>query len=819
MSSEPDAIASRRDPFDVELVLAGLTLEDKVALLTGADGWHTVALPGVPVLRCSDGPAGVRGTSWSGPLSASFPCGTALGASFDTDLVEEVGAALGRECRSKGAQMLLAPTVNLHRTPIGGRNFECMSEDPTLTAHIAVAYVKGVQSERVAACIKHFVANDTEFERMTISSEVDERTLRELYLVPFEAAVRSVDEGGAGVRSIMSSYNKVNGRYVPDDPGLMRDLLRDEWGFDGVVVSDWFAHHDSVASALAGLDLEMPGPTRQRGGALVQAVLDGEVDVAHIDECVRRLLHLFEWCGLTDPASGASGGVAGVETTDDSDETREIIRRAAIAGSVLLVNREGADGSRTLPIAGGTTVALLGPNAARGQIQGGGSARVRANQPVPVLGALQSRGVEVRYEAGGSIDKMLPSLRGRFDVVYRRVDGRTVAATADRLSLLWPEAPADGIARDAFGVSITGTFVPDVSGDWDIGMAAVGPAVLKVDGEVVVDLSTPQTGGFAFGGGSKEIRAIVPFVAGTEVAIEVDLGLVEGHTMMRGLLVGARAPEQFDPMVAAIEAAAAADVAVIVVGTNADWETEGEDRTTMDLPGRQDELVRRVAEVNPNTVVVINAGSPVTMPWIDDVAAVLQVWFPGEEIGNAIADMLLGVAEPGGRLPMTVPVRLSDTPAYLSHPGQNGLARYDEHQFIGYRWYDAREIAPQFPFGHGLGYTSWSFGPAEITGTIADGIVVRVPVTNTGHRAGTTVVQCYVEASEGGPRRPLRELRGFAKVHAASGATVTAEMWLPERSFSVWDVETHSWLVPAGIYHVLVGDSSRALEPAGSVLC
>lgn len=812
MSSEPDSDV----PFDLEQVLSGLSLEEKVALLTGADGWHTVALPGVPVLRCSDGPAGVRGTSWTGPPSSSFPCGTALGASFDTDLVEEVGAALGRECRSKGAQMLLAPTVNLHRTPIGGRNFECMSEDPTLTAHIAVAYVKGVQSERVAACIKHFVANDTEFERMTISSEVDERTMREMYLVPFEAAVRPLDEGGADVRSIMSSYNKVNGRYVPDDPGLMRDLLRSEWGFDGVVVSDWFAHHDSVASALAGLDLEMPGPTRQRGAALVRAVLDGEVDVAHIDECVRHLLRLFDWCGLTDPSSGV---VAGAETTDDSDETREIIRRAAIAGSVLLVNRERTDGSRALPLAPGATVALLGPNAARGQIQGGGSARVRANRPVPVLGALQSRGVVVRHEEGCSIDKMLPSLRGRFEVVYRGVGGATAATTADRLSFLWADVPADGIARDSFGVSITGTFVPEVTGDWDIGMAAVGPAVLKIDGEVAVDLSTPQTGGFVFGSGSKEIRAIVPLVAGVEARVEVDLGLVEGHQMMRGLLIGARAPEQVDPMVGAIEAAAAADVAVVVVGTNADWETEGEDRTTMDLPGRQDELVRRVAEVNPNTVVVINAGSPVSMPWLDDVAAVLQVWFPGEEIGNSIADMLLGAAEPGGRLPMTVPARLSDTPAYLSHPGQAGVARYDEHQFIGYRWYDARKITPLFPFGHGLGYTSWSFGPAEITGTIAAGIVVRVPVTNTGERAGATVVQCYVEAPEGGPSRALRDLRGFAKVNAAPGATVTAQMWLPERSFAVWDVATHSWLVPAGIYRVLVGDSSRSLHLAGSALC
>jgi beta-glucosidase len=624
--------------------------------------------------------------------------------------------------------------------------------------------------------------------------------------------VRPLDEGGADVRSIMSSYNRVNGRYVADDPGLMRDLLREEWGFDGVVVSDWFAEHDTVASALAGLDLEMPGPTRRRGEALVRAVLDGEVDVSHIDDCALRLLRLFEWCGID------AGSEPAEEFTDDSAETREVIRRAAVAGSVLLTNRVREDGTAALPIRPGSSVALIGPNAARGQIQGGGSARVRANGPVALLGALERRGVDVRHEAGCDIAKMLPPMRGRFDVEYRNPAGDVATATVDRLNFVWMDAPAPRIERAAFGATITGTFVPDVSGDWELGMVAVGPAVLKVNGDVVVDLSSPQRGGMFFGSASPEIRATVTLQAGVEVAIEVDFGLIE-FEMMRGLLVGALAPTLADPMDAAVDVAAAADVAVVVVGTNADWETEGEDRVTMDLPGRQDELVRRVAEVNPNTIVVINAGSPVSMPWVDDVASVLQVWFPGEELGNAVADMLLGTAEPGGRLPMTVPMRLSDTPAFLSHPGEAGVASYDEHQFIGYRWYDAREIEPRFPFGHGLGYTTWSFGAATMTGSVPEGVVVRVPVTNTGARPGSTVVQCYVEAPDDGPRRPRRELRAFAKVHLDAGATGVAEMWLPERAFAVWEVASHSWVVPAGAYHVLVGDSSRSLAAAGSVLC
>ena len=792
--------------IDPVAVLATLTLEQKVSLLAGGDTWHTVAVPGVPVLRCSDGPAGVRGTAFTGPHSASFPCGTALGATFDPALIEEVGHALGREARSKGAHMLLAPTVNLHRTPVGGRNFECMSEDPTLTAHIATSYVRGVQAEGVACCIKHYVANDTEFERMTISSEVDERTLRELYLVPFEAAVRPVDEGGANVRSIMSSYNRINGTYAADNVPLLRGVLRDEWGFDGVVVSDWFGCHTAAESLEAGLDLEMPGPTRVRGEKLLAAVRAGEVAEARVDESVLRLLQLFEWCGLDADYNGRSAP----ESTDDSPATRDVIRRAATAAAVLLTNN-GA-----LPIAPTAKVALIGPNAERGHIQGGGSAQVRASRPVGVLATLRERGVDVTYEKGCSIDKRLPYLRGDFTVVYHGPNGETATAPFDRSQFIWMSSPAPGISQSAFGASITGTFVPEFTGDWTFGLTAVGAAVLKVNGDVVVDLSTPRTGGAFFGMGSPEVRGMAPLEAGVVATVEVDYPFLE-FANLRGLIVGAEAPRVDNGIELAAAAAAAADVAVVVVGTNDDWETEGEDRRTMALPGTQDELVARVAAANPNTIVIVNAGSPVAMPWLHQVAAVMQIWFPGEEVGNVVADLLQGVAEPGGRLPVTLPKRMADTPAYLSHPGQNGLARYDEGLFIGYRWYDARDIEPEFPFGHGLGYTSWAIAAGALSGDIASGVTVEVPVTNTGHRVGSTVVQVYVEAPTDGPRRPLRELRGFAKLTAEPGQSATALVWLPERAFAVWDVTTHDWVIPAGEYRIWVGASSRSTALAGSV--
>jgi beta-glucosidase len=787
-------------PIDIDAVVAALNLDDKVRLLAGADNWHTHALPGVPAMRCSDGPAGVRGTSWTGPASASFPCGTALGATWDPALVREVGVALGREAHSKGANVLLAPTVNLHRTPIGGRNFECMSEDPVLTAHIAREYVLGVQSTGVAACIKHLVGNDTEHERMTISSDIDERTLREVYLLPFEVACRPVDDGGAGVWSMMAAYNRLNGTFCSEHAELLDEIVRGEWGWQGALISDWFGTHSAASSLRAGLDLEMPGPARERGDALLAAVLSGEVDGAYVDRSVRRLLTLFRRTGVGETPTD--------EVTDDSPDTREVIRRAAIAGSVLLRNDDA------LPLPDGR-VALIGPNSRRGQVQGGGSARVRANRPVALLDALTASGLAVRHAEGCSIAKRLPTLRGEFEVHYRSGD-TTATAPARQLQFLWMDDPAPGIRREQFTATIAGTFVPDVSGEWAFGLTVVGPAVLTVNGHTVVDLSEPQVGGSYFGNGSPEVRGTIELAEGEPAVVHIECGSLD-QAMLRGLTVGGRGPATGDPIEAAVALAADSEVAVVVVGTDADWETEGEDRVSMDLPGRQNELVQRVAAANSNTVVVVNAGSPVTMPWFDQVAAVLLVWFPGEEIGNAVADMLTGAAEPGGRLPMTIPLALEDTPAFAHYPGRDGHAVYAEGPFIGYRWYQREQRAVRAAFGSGMGYTTWQLGSPSLEGSMTDGVTVRVPVTNTGERDGSQLVQVYVQPPDGDHMRPLRTLQGFAKVVATPGATEEAVVWLPERAFSVWSVDRHDWTVPPGLYTVWVGSSSDDLQSAGTV--
>ncbi len=798
-------------------VADGSTDMDEIDLLAGADTWHTPAVGDVPAIRMSDGPAGVRGTSWDGPASASFPCGSALGATFDPDLVREVGEALGREARAKSAHVLLGPTVNLHRTPIGGRNFECMSEDPRLTAAVATAYVEGVQSQRVACCIKHFVANDTEFARMVVSSEVAERVLRELYLVPFEEAV------GAGVRSVMTAYNRLNGTFCSEHEWLLRDVLRHEWGFDGVVVSDWHGTHSTVAALRAGLDVEMPGPTRHRGDELRAALAAGEVTTDMIDAAVERLRRLADWTGA------ATTGTAEVTAADPA--TRAVTRRAAAAGSVLLRNEPvnepvvgpgddpAAGPAPLLPLPVGSSIALVGPYAATGRVQGGGSAKVRPDRPSALLDALRRRRFAVRHAVGCRIDKTLPVLRGEFHLELVDGDGTTWSGSTDRLELVRqhasaPPEEAPEFDDTEFGTTMTGTFVPEEGGTWRIGLRSVGPSVVRLDGREVVRVDGATSGGYLFGHGSPETFGTIELTAGRPVAVEVEYP-VGPNPGLRGVTVGGRPVAEPDLVAEAAALATDADVAVVVVGTNDEWETEGEDRASIDLPGRQDELVTAVATANPRTVVVVNAGSPVAMPWIDEVAAVLHVWFPGGQFGVAITDVLSGDVEPGGRLPVTFPRRLEDTPAFDHHPGDGVRAPYAEGLLIGHRWYDEQGIEPLFWFGHGLGYTTFEMGAPDVRvdldGTEGPpGVRVELDVTNTGGRPGAEVVQVYARYRGDHPDvGGFLRFVGSTKLNAVPGETHRARVAVPRRAFEAWLDD--GWVLPGGTHEICVGRSSAAL--------
>ena len=820
--------------------IARLSLEQKVALLSGADAWHTVGFdePPVPPIRMSDGPAGVRGTSWTGPASASFPCGAALGATFDPALIHEVGEALGREAKAKSVHVLLGPTVNLQRTPIGGRNFECYSEDPVLTAAIAVAYISGVQGTGVAACIKHFAGNDTEFQRMSISSEVDEATLREAYLLPFESAV------AAGVRVIMSAYNRLNGTFCGEHPWLLTDVLRTEWAFDGVVISDWFGCHSAAASLTAGLDVEMPGPPIARGEKLLAAVEVGEASEADVDRAVERILRLADWVG--------AAGSRTSEVTATDDRTRDVIRRAAIGATVLLKNDLGGEPpgeptpcdsafvsaaepaeqakrdldaasgranplkpSAALPLAAAARrIALIGPNARFGQPQGGGSAAVRADKGRGPSDALVDRGFDVTLETGGAIAKFLPPLEGSFAVTFFDEHGHTVEREAPKTKWFWDQPPSRDFDGPAFGARVRGKFVPDVDGPWEFGAHAVGAVTVRLDGDPVVDVAAGQHDKTFFELGSPEQVTTIDVEAGRSYDLEIEYPIVPDQ-LIRGMSVGARPVVSGDPLERAAAAAAAADVAVVIVGTSDEFETEGEDRTTMALPGDQDALVAAVVAANPNTIVVLNCGSPVTMPWLDAVPAVLQLWFPGQEIGDALADVLTGDAEPGGRLPITFPRDLADTAAAPYYPGTDGKAVYGEGLLIGHRWYDRNDVEPLFPFGHGLGYTTFTIEPAGLAGDPNEGVTVSVDVTNTGARAGSEVVQVYVESTDDDPARPVRVLAGFSKVRLEPGVTQHVDITVPARAFSAWTAS--GWTVPAAERRVLVGHSSRALTDAGTV--
>ncbi len=813
------------DETQLDALIARLTLEEKASLTAGTDLWHTPGVErlGIAPLKVTDGPNGARGGRWGATPSLCFPCGTALGATWDPDLVREVGECLAGEARDKRAQMLLAPTVNLHRHPYAGRNFECYSEDPYLSARMTVSYITGVQRGGVSACVKHFVANDQEFERMTISADVDERVLRELYLVPFEAAVNE-----AGTWALMTAYNRLNGTYCSEQPWSVDRLLKTEWGFDGVVVSDWFGTHSTAPAANAGLDLEMPGPAQWLGEKLVAAIEAGEVDEATLDDKVRRLLRLRARVGL------ALGGAA-TRAPDEEEElgiddpARRAVARRAAAGAFVLLRNEGL-----LPLNPKRvkTLAVIGPNADIAMVQGGGSASVTPHASVSPLAGLRAQapdGMTIRFERGASISKRTPALSTRHldgDLTISYYEGRERAG-----DVVFEEHVRSGYfvwlgrfsrsVPDDFSARITGTFVASEPGPWTFSLVQAGRARLLLDGEVVVDNWSPTEHSDAFFGfGSAEALATVDLAEGERRELTVEF--VPAGPGMGGLSIGCRAPEPADLEDRAVALARDADAVVLVVGTDSEWESEGHDRESLHLPGSQEQLIDRVLAANSRTVVVVNAASPVSMDWAERAAAVMQIWFPGEECGNALADVLVGAVSPSGRLPTTIPYGLQDTPTYKFYPGENGKVVYDEGLLMGYRGYDANDTDPRYPFGYGLTYSTFDYGAPQVNNaTFHDGdrVEITVPVTNTGGRAAAEVVQCYVHDVDASVERPPQELKAFAKVLIEPGQTAAVPLVLDRRSFAFWDGEARGWVVEPGTFEARIGSSSRDIKQTVVLTC
>ncbi|MET0902346.1 MAG: glycoside hydrolase family 3 C-terminal domain-containing protein [Acidimicrobiales bacterium] len=793
-----------------------LTVDEQAMLTAGADMWHAASIGrlGVPSIALTDGPSGARGTQFTGASSTSMPCGTALASTWNRDLIEQVGRALGDEARAKGASVLLAPTVNIQRHPLGGRNFECYSEDPFLTAEIAVAFIGGVQSRGVACAVKHFVCNDQETDRMEIDVVVDERTRREIYLPPFEAAVRQ-----AGVWSVMAAYNRIDGCHCSEHAGLLTDLLRREWGFDGVVVSDWFGTH-SLSALTAGLDLEMPGPATFFGHHLLAALEAGEVTADAIEQAARRVLDLVE---RTGPSRAA-------DPPDGRDDAAETARAAATEAIVLLTN----DG--VLPLtAAAPRVAVVGWRADEPEFQGGGSAQVVPPYVITPLQGIVDRAGEssVTYESGRSAPPFAP-IGGRLLVPDDpaaaggavRLDyfaagdltGTPLRTDAVRETMaVWFGEPAPGVPEGDFSARLTATVAPPVSGPWALSVSAAGVARLFLDGELLADTTGAAPGPDFFGLFTVPVETEVAFTAGTtyQVVAEFDTAPAEGMIPLAGLTVAARPPAQPDALERAVQAAGEADVAVVVVGRDV-RETEGQDATTMDLPDEQVALIRQVAAANARTIVAVNTASPVAMDWADDVAAVIQMSYLGQETGVALAAVLFGDADASGRLTATHPRTLEDSPAHASFPGQDGTVTYAEGVFVGYRHYDTHGVDPRWCFGHGLSYTTFSFSSLVVAGEGA-GATVSVDVTNTGDRRGSEVVQVYVRPLNAPVARPDRELKGFEKVTLDSGETTTVTVALDQRAFAHWDTSTSSWCCAPGAYEILVGSSSRAIHQSATL--
>ncbi|MFI8069022.1 glycoside hydrolase family 3 protein [Streptomyces sp. NPDC086033] len=795
----PEAPGDQAREAAVEAALAGLDLDAKARLLAGQDMWTLPALPeiGLDSLVMSDGPIGVRGVRWSADdPSIALPSPTALAATWDPELARRAGVLLAQEARRKGVHVLLAPTVNLHRSPLGGRHFEAYSEDPYLTGRIGAGYVTGVQEGGVGTTVKHFVANDAETDRFTVNNLVSERALRELYLAPFELIVENAHPWG-----IMTAYNTVNGTTMTEHHYLVNEVLRGEWGFDGYNVSDWMAARSTKAAIEGGLDVAMPGPTTVYGEALAQAVRDGEVEESAVDTAVRNVLRLAARVGILD---GAEPVVTELPATVDGIElAREIARRAFV-----LVRNEGA-----LPLRSGT-VALIGAAARDARVLGGGSATVFPDRIVSPLDGLTAALPEgtLSYAVGADPNTELAAADKGFslEAVCRDADGAVIGTTSvpnGQIQWMGSDLP-DGVTHDRLHtVELKGTFTPRESGTHTFGIKGLGAFKLLVDGTTYyddvqrADTDDPFISFF----GAAEPRAQVELTAGEPVEVSLTYVVVLPEEIPMKVVTFALAHQdpRRDPdelIAEAVEAARNADTAVVVVATTERVESEGYDRKDLTLPGRQDELVRAVAAANPNTVVVVNSGSPVELPWREDVAAVLLGWFPGQEGGAALADVLTGAHEPGGRLPTTWG-SLAHAPVTRVAP-EAGELPYDEGVFIGYAAWEKEGRTPAYPFGHGLGYTDWTYESVEVRGT-----TVRVRLRNSGSRAGREVVQVYLAPAGPDAERPARRLAGFAGAAAGPGESVEITVEIPRRAFEIWDEKTSSWSYVKGSYEIQVGRS------------
>ncbi|MGH7010361.1 MAG: glycoside hydrolase family 3 C-terminal domain-containing protein, partial [Caulobacteraceae bacterium] len=775
-------------------------------------------------------PTGVR--SNEGEAATVFPVGVALASTWNPDLVREVAAAIAREALAMDIHLILAPTVNIARTPLWGRNFETYSEDPFLAGRLGAAYVEGLQGEGVGASLKHFAANNQEEGRMSVDVEVDERTLREIYLSAFEHVVKE-----AGPWTVMASYNKLAGAYATENRRLLTDILCDEWGFEGVVVSDWGAVHSTAAAAAAGNHLEMPGPARWFGDKLLSAVRAGEVPASAVDEAARRMVRLILRTGVLDGGPGQAPQSQGELRTR---RHRAIAARAAEEAVVLLKN----DGE-LLPLDAARlkTLAVVGPNAAERRIQGGGSSQVRAGRRVSILTALEEHlagRCQVVHSEGGDNEIHPPAARSAFfspdearaeaGLMVEYFAARDFSAPPFRsgperqIGKLVSASTAAGLGVGIGALRWSGWLWPERDGEHELSVRAPGAARLVLDGKVLFDASSPATSDRADVGGLSVPRrtAKVRLTAGKGHRIEIEYvrpgraAASSAELPWEYVGIGLRQPR--GTIAEAARLAASADAAIVVVGAGSTTEGEGYDRPDLELPGDQNALVEAVLAANPRTVVVLLGGAPYRLPWIDHAPSLIVPWLGGEEGPAALARILLGEAAPSGRLPVSWPARLEDCSAHGWYPG-GASVRYGEGLFIGYRHFDRAPERPLFPFGFGLSYSSFAYSGIEVPETARLGGKVKVAFTlsNRGRRAGAETCQLYVRPRGPSVERPVKELKGFRKAALEPGESARVELELDERAFAFWDEKAGAWRAEPGVYDLLIGGSAADIELQASV--
>ncbi len=797
-------------------MVAKLTLEQKIELLGGVDGMFTHASPAIdlPRFKMSDASVGVR--TW-GPTTA-YAGGVALAASWDPELARKIGESLGNDARARSVNFLLGPGVNIARTPVAGRNFEYLSEDPFLNSMLVVPYIHGVQSQGVIATVKHYALNNQEYNRHNVDVTVDERTMREIYLPAFEAAVTR-----GHVDAVMDSYNLINGSHATQNEFLNLKVLKGDWGFKGILMSDWDATYDSVAAANNGLDLEMPGPRFMNAKGLLAAVNDGTVKESTIDDKLMRIFRTELRYGFLDRPQ-----------FDMADSTYSVADRAiALDGaleSITLLKNEG----KILPLDAAKikTIAIIGPNAWPAVTGGGGSSEAQAFEPVSTLTAIANLlgpNVHVLYTRG------LPEIADVFQ--HTHWDGAIAVATFPGKDFTgtpqtatpdyvydWNPNGWEPAAKEKHSIRYTGNYKATNAGKYLVLAGSGGwnndQYTLTVDGKQI-PLAPHAEGQFPQ-------ATVLDLNAGQTIKIAVDY-LPQGATAHFSLGV---APEADLISPEATKIAAAADVVVVAVGFNPSTESEGLDRS-FDLPWGQDALIEAVAAANPRTIVTLNAGGSVgTRRWLEKVPAVLDAWYPGQEGGTAIAHILFGKHNPEGKLPMSFdrswdenpsaaiyyPVRGADTSLHVLEPGHDPVdyviphVKYDDKLMVGYRYWTTTGKHPLFPFGFGLSYTTFSFSNLQVPATAASGATVPVSfdVTNTGGMAGAEVAQVYLSDPSARADRPERELKGFEKVRLAPGETKRVTLNLDARAFSYWDSAAHQWTIDPGKFVVHVGDSSES---------